>query len=245
VAQRLHEVIAGGVEASLPRFSANRDIRTAESLFWSMTWVGLAFSLIFLIPFIILVGDFLRLWISLEFSEHSKAIGQLLGAYLISQGAFVAPAAYFRGIGKPWVVTLVIFGSLTITVISGLVMIPSFGAIGIGYAYFAGSAAPFLGVIAGSFYAFGRPAGIKLAKIVAAPLFSAIIAGGFGLYISRYVGAETWLKLIINGFLLAAITTVLVFVSDYLVFRAESTALRLLRKVKQKLPHRILKHSHN
>jgi O-antigen/teichoic acid export membrane protein len=245
LAQRLHEVIAGGVEASLPRFSADRDNRAAESLFWRMTWVGLAFSLILLIPFSILVGDFLSLWINAEFSEHSKAIGQLLGAYLISQGAFVAPAAYFRGTGKPWVVTLVILGSLTITVISGLILIPSLGAIGVGYAYFAGSAAPFLGVVVGSFYAFGWSAGPKLTKTVATPLLSAIIAAGFGLYISRFIGAESWFKLAINGVILATITAVLVFVSDYLVYRAESTALRLVKKVRQKLPYRTLRHSHN
>ena len=242
VAQRLHEVIAGGVEASLPRFSSKQDRHAAESLFWSMTWTGFSLSLVLLVPFSVLIVDFLHLWINAEFADHSGVIGQLLGIYLISQGGFAAPAAYFRGAGKPWVVTLVILGSLVITVISGLIFIPTLGAIGAGYAYLAGSAAPFLGMTVGSLCAFGISAWPKLMKAVATPLLSGAAAGGVGVFISSSFGVESWFELLSIGTLLVAITAVFVFGSDYLVCGSESTSLRLLQKIIQRFHFRI-KHS--
>lgn len=236
VAQRFHEVIAGGIEASLPRFSSAGRRSEVESLFWNTTWIGLSLSLIVFVPFIILAPDFLRLWIDADFAAHSGLVGQLLGIYLISQGGFAAPAAYFRGKGKPEIVTLVILCSLVITVLAGMVLIPAHGPIGAAYAYLIGSASPFLGMTLGSLYAFGWSAWPQLARIVATPIFSAAIAGGLGFYVSPYIGAQNWAVFLVNGALLTTATAIFVLGSDYLVRGTESTSLQLLHKLRRRLP---------
>ena len=121
VAQRIHMVIASGTEALIPRFSANRDPKADEALFWGATWSALALSVILLIPFCVLLPDFLSLWINPTFARESGIAGQVLCAYFIWQGAFAPVAAYFRGVGKPWFVTVVILIALIITVLMSLI----------------------------------------------------------------------------------------------------------------------------
>lgn len=239
IAQRFHEVIAGGIEASLPRFSAEDRVAEIERLFWSTTWTGLSLSLIVFVPFVILVPDFLRLWISPDFSKLGGLVGQLLGIYLISQGGFTGPAAYFRGTGKPEIVTLIILGSLVITVISGIILIPTYGPVGAAYAYLAGSAAPFLGMTAGSLYAFGWSAASRLVRNVVIPLVAAAAAGGIGLYVSTYIGTESWPQFLASGLMIATVTASLVFGADCSINGAESTSLALLRKIGRRLPFNV------
>ena len=230
VAQRFHEVIASGVEATLPRFSSESQKAEVEKLFWRSTWTALSLSLVVFVPFVILAPDLLRLWIGEEFSIHSGAIGQLLGLYLISQGGFTAPAAYFRGIGKPWVVTIVILGSLAITVISGTVLIPRYGAIGAAYAYLAGSISPFLGMTIGSLYAFGLPALPKMVQNIFVPIISAALSAAIGYYLRTYIDVQNWIELFGAGVLVMLITLALVFGADYISNKEDSTSIKLLKK---------------
>lgn len=234
VVQRFHEVIASGIEATLPRFSAASSDE-AERLYWATTWTGLALSIVVFVPVMALAPAFLSLWIDAEFASHSGFVAQLLALYLISQGGFSAPAAYFRGVGKPWIVTGVIFGSLVITIASGLILVPDHGAIGAAYAYLAGSAAPFLGMCLGSVYAFGAKAIPKMLRTIGV----AIVAGAFALAVSLYAVSQihefTWFLLVGLVVTLGSVTTVFVFGSDAAFGGENKASLQLLRKAGRRL----------
>jgi O-antigen/teichoic acid export membrane protein len=238
LAQRFHEVIAGGIEAALPRFSAESQQETIERLYWSTTWTGLALSIVVFVPFVALVPNFLSLWISADFAAHSGLIGQLLAVYLISQGGFSAPAAYFRGTGRPWFVTCIILLSLLITVAAGVVLIPLHGPLGAAYAYLAGSIAPFIGMTAGSIYAFGARAIPKMLRTIGTTLVSAAIAGVLCLYAGKAVGEMTWLSLVCFGAVSMIVTAALVFGADALLGGEQPTSVQLLRRLVERLRHK-------
>jgi O-antigen/teichoic acid export membrane protein len=217
IAQRFHEVVASGVETTLPRFSSDQDTSSTEALFWNATWAGLSLSLILFVPFFVLIQDFLALWINLEFALHSALIGQLLALYLISQGAFAAPAAYFRGIGKPWFVTGVILLSLLITFFSSLIFIPAHGPVGAAYAYLAGSAAPFAGTVLGSVYAFGWLSFPRILRTILIPLLAGVLSAYAGYWIRDLFEDLSWFGLIGNGLAILVVSSVLVVGSDWLL----------------------------
>jgi O-antigen/teichoic acid export membrane protein len=231
IAQRIHMVIASGSEALIPRFSAGRDRRAAERLFWGSTWSALALSLILLIPFFVLVPDFLRLWISPEFARASGTAGQALALYLVAQGAFAPVAAYFRGTGKPWFVSLVIFGALVITVLSSLQLIPVYGVEGAAYAYLAGSAAPFLGVIVGGIYAFGRSSSGALLRAVGLPVVTGSLTCVLGVALRSRFGELSWVGLGAHGAAVLALGVVLVIGSDLFLGGQNSSAKQLLTRI--------------
>jgi len=217
VSQRVHMVVASSSETLLPRFSANRDPRVAQSLFLSGTWAALALSIVFFIPLIVLMPDFLSLWISPEFSKESAAVGQLVALSYITQGGFAPPATFFRGTGKPWVVTIIIALAGIVTLVSSLILIPSMGVLGVGYAYLLGSIAPLLGVMAGWLYLFGSSAVMALMRSVGLPLL--LGAGAFMIEqgIRNYFIGMNWFELIALGGLFAALTGLLVFGVDWLL----------------------------
>jgi len=231
IAQRLHMVVAGASEPLVPRFSANRDERVARSLYWGALWSALVAALILFVPFFVLVPDFLRLWIDPEFAQHSSDIGRLLALYLISQSAFSPVAAYYRGIGKPWFVTAVIFGALAITVIACFWLIPTVGAVGAAWAYFAGSGAPLVGVLAGGFYAFGRSSLPALLRTVALPLLGGLISCLLVLFARSCVSDPNWLGLFALGATSALVTALLLFVLDLLVGGSDAPSKQLLQKM--------------
>lgn len=238
LAQRFHEVIAGGLEATLPRFSSESRHAEIERLYWNATWTGLALSAIVLVPFVVLIPGFLGLWISPDFAVHGGLAGQLLGVYLILQGGFTATAAYFRGTGRPWFVSGVIFLSLVITVASGLVLIPLHGPLGAAYAYLAGSIAPLLGMTAGSVFAFGARAIPKVARTVGATLASAGVACGICLFAARALGEMSWWSLAYTGVASMLVTSALVFGVDILLGGEQPASLQLLRKLSERLRHK-------
>ncbi len=196
LAQRLHGVVVAGTETLVPRFSAERDPKSRESLYWNALWFASALSLILLVPFIVLVPDFLRLWISPEFGQEGGMAGRLLAVFLISQGAFAPVASYYRGIGKPWYVTVWIVASLSITVAAGLRLIPVYGVVGAAYAYLAGSVSPFLAVVIGGFYAFGSSAARKLGRSIVLPYFAGLVICLVGLFIRSRLGELGWFGLV-------------------------------------------------
>jgi O-antigen/teichoic acid export membrane protein len=235
LAQRFHEIIAGGIEATLPRFSAESRQAEIEQLYWNATWTGLAMSAVVFVPFVVLVPAFLGLWIDPDFAAHAGLAGQLLGLYLIFQGGFTAPAAYFRGTGRPWFVTGIILLSLVITVASGAVLIPLYGPLGAAYAYLAGATAPFLGMTVGSVFAFGAKAVPRVLRTVGGTIASAAVACAICQLASRAIGEMSWWSLVGSGLASMLVTGVLVFGTDMLLGGDQPASLRLLRKVNERL----------
>jgi O-antigen/teichoic acid export membrane protein len=231
VAQRIHMVVASGSETLMPRFSANNDPRVAQSLFLNGTWASLAVSLILLLPLVVLLPDFLALWISPEFARESALLGQFLTLSYISQGAYAPAATYFRGIGKPWLVTLVVMFAGLATILFSLLLIPKFGAIGVGYAYLAGAIPAIGGVVHGWFYMFGRASLGSFARTIGLPVLMAAVAVGFQYWCRGQFGRLDWVGLFTLGSVFTALTAFLIFGADMLLGGNESPSRRFLLRM--------------
>jgi O-antigen/teichoic acid export membrane protein len=231
VAQRIHMVVASGSETLMPRFSANNDARVAQSLFLNGTWASLAISLILLLPLVVLLPDFLALWINPEFARESALLGQFLALSYISQGAYAPAATYFRGTGKPWLVTLVVMFAGLATMLFSLLLIPKYGAIGVGYAYLAGSVPAIGGVVHGWFHMFGRASMLSFARTIGLPVLMAAIAVGLQYWCRVQFGRLDWVGLFTLGSAFTALSAFLIFGADMLFGGAESPSRQFLLRM--------------
>lgn len=230
ITQRVYGLVASGSETLLPRFSANRDPKVARALFLNGTWATLAFSIVFFIPILVLMPDFLRLWISPKFSLESATVGQLLAISYIIQGAFLPAATFFRGTGKPWVVSIVIFFAGVGTLLLCLILVPTHGVLGVGYACLIGSAAHFLGLLCGWFYLFGKSSMANLLRSVGMPLLMAGVAFTLEGVIRAKFTEVNWFGLFALGGLFAGITALLVFYADW-VLGGDSPSKQFLKRM--------------
>ena len=230
VAQRIYAVIVSGTETLMPRFSANRDPKVAQSLFLNGTWISLALSILFFVPLAVFMPDFLRLWINPEFARESAAVGQLLALSIILQGTFVTAATYFRGTGKPWIVTIVIAFAGIGTLLLSLILIPAYGVLGVGYAYFIGSIPWLVGLFYGWYFMFGSSSLISLMRVVGLPL---LLAGGaftFGTAFRGWINEVNWFGLFAYGGLFAGSLGLLLFSIDW-ILGGESPSRHLLERI--------------
>jgi O-antigen/teichoic acid export membrane protein len=234
VALRLYLVVASGSESLMPRFSANRDQKTARSLFWNATWFCLVLSLLFLLPLAVLLPDFLRLWISPEFARQSAAVGQLVVLSYIAHAAYAPAATFFRGTGKIWLVTVVTFFVGAATLIFCVTLIPRFGLIGVGYAYLLASLPSLCGLLHGWFYVFGRSSLSGLMRVIGLPLIMAGVASAIESAIRAHFFAQlTWAGLVVLGGLFTVLTGVLVVGADWILGGADAPSKQFLRRVRE------------
>lgn len=231
VAQRIHMVVASGSETLMPRFSAEREGQSVKGLLWHGTWASLAVSLILLVPLAVLMPDFLRLWISPEFAKESAALGQFVALSYITQGAYTPAAAYFRGIGRPGLVTVVVAAAGFLMLGLCAVLVPQFGAIGAGYAYAAASVPALFGVAHAWLHVYGRAAAAGLLRMVVLPLAMAGLAAFMMIGILDAIPAATWLALFALGSLFAALTAVLLFGADWLLGGADAPSRQMIERV--------------
>lgn len=231
MSQRLHMVVASGSETLMPRFSANRDPKAARSMFLNGTWASLVVSLIFLLPLAMLMPDFLRLWISPEFAVSSAALGQLVALSYITQGAYAPAAAFFRGTGRPWLVTVVIFLAGCATLLASLLLIPKYGVIGVGYAYLIGSVPALLGVVHGWVHMFGRASLGGLMRVLVLPGVLGGVVYIIGHTVRGYFGELTWVGLFALGGSFAALTGTLAFGGDWMLGGDDAPSKQFLEKI--------------
>jgi O-antigen/teichoic acid export membrane protein len=231
VAYRIHMVVASGSETLMPRFSATRDRAMAQSLFQNGTWVSLVISLVFLVPLIVLLPDFLRLWISPEFARESALLGQILALRYISQGAYAPAATFFRGIGKPWMVTVVVLLAGLATAGFSLLLIPKFGVIGVGYAYVLGSIPSLFGVLHCFFYLFGRSAVGRLLRFVGLPVLLSGCAYAIQHAIRGFFVELNWFELFILGGLFVGLSGLLIFGVDWALGGDDTPSKQFLGKL--------------
>lgn len=230
VAYNIHMVLMSGVETLMPKFSANRDQRAALSLVSTATWTSLGAAVVLFIPLATLMSDFLRLWINPEFGREAAAVGQLVALSFIGPAAFAPVATFFRGTGKPGVVTLVMAAAGVVVLVANVVLVPTHGALGVGYGYAVSSVAWFLGLLCGWCYLFGARSMMPLMRTVGVPLLLGVLVFTLQRAIRSFWGEVTWLELFVLGGSFAGLTGVLVFAAD-LFFGGDSPSRQLLRRL--------------
>jgi O-antigen/teichoic acid export membrane protein len=204
IAYRIYMVIISASETLMPRFSATKDRMAAEKLVSSSTWVIIAASISLLIPLAVLMPDFLRLWIGREFSERAAFTGQLMAASFIAPAAFASMATYFRGTGKPWVVTLAMAGAGLVVFLLSIAMVPALGPEGVAIAYMASSVPWLATLFVGWVYVFGRSSWRGLIRSAFLPLTVAIAFFAIEHVVRGGLGELRWFGLITVGGLFAA-----------------------------------------
>jgi O-antigen/teichoic acid export membrane protein len=180
---------------------------------------------------VLLMPDFLSLWISPEFSRESATLGQLVALSYITQGAYAPAATYFRGIGKPWLVTIVIAFAGLSTLLLSLLLVPRLGVLGVGYAYVIGSIPPLVGVVHGWISLLGRSPQGGLGRLVGLPLLMSAMAYAACLAIRAQVTEVGWIWLFVLGGLFLGITSALVFGADLLLGGRDASSKRLLQRM--------------
>jgi len=121
--------------ALFPRFSTTSNQAEIRRLYLSATWTMLRITVFIFVPMTVLIPDFLRLWISPEFSQKTAFIGQIIAVSSIVRGAFIPYEALWRGIGKPQYITKLVVCTALTSIITNLVLIHKYGLAGAGYCY--------------------------------------------------------------------------------------------------------------
>lgn len=245
IAQRFREVLTGGLESTFPKFSESKDREASTALLWRATWAIVALSTIVFVPFITIVPEFIRLWIPFdpddaEFAVRAGEIGPLLGIHLMLQSAFGAHAVYFRGTGRPWIVTLVTAAALGTTAAVAITLVPQNGPIGAAQGLLAGSSVPFFALFVTSFTEFGSSAVRHLSRSVLVPLLCGGAAFLACSQAKHLIGTDSWVRIAPTGALLTAICVLIVFGVDQLLHGSNGVSNQILRKVGRKLPQRFV-----
>jgi O-antigen/teichoic acid export membrane protein len=234
IVMRIFMIVVGGSEPLMPRFSANRDPKTAQSLLRNATWTCLVVSLVLFLPLIVIMPDLLRLWISPEFARESATLGQIVALSYIPQGVYAPAGTFLWGTGRPWFVTAVIFFGGLITLLFSIILIPRYGLIGVGYAYLLASVPSLLGLLLAWFYAFGRWSLPSLMRLVGLPLIMASAAFAIEYAVrDHFFGQLSWFGLFVLGGSFTALTGSLVVGADWVLGGADAPSKHFLRKVRQ------------
>ena len=199
IAYRLHMIIVSAIETLVPRFSASRDEENAKALLVASTWAAFACGAVVYVPLAVLMPDFLALWISPEFARESGEVGRLLTLGLIGSAAFAPIATLFRGQGRPGFVTAVMAMAGMVVLAGSLVLIPSLGVVGVGYAYLLATVPWLGGVCLGWVRLYGPASLVVLARVAGPPLVLACCLGFAEAAVRDWWGELGWIGLVLMG----------------------------------------------
>jgi hypothetical protein len=210
-------VLVSGVETLMPRFSATRDRVVARALVVNGTQTALTAAAIVLVPLAVLMPDLIRLWINAEFARESGTVGQLLALSFIGPAGFSVIATYYRGIGKPGFVSAVLAAVGIVVVTASFVWAPTYGPVGVAYAYLVGFVAWIAGLAWGWFKLFDERALSQLMRSAGVPLLIAALAFALQAHVKSIVGEVDWVGLIVLGGTFSASIAAFVLGTDYLL----------------------------
>lgn len=233
VSHRAHMIVASGSETLMPRFSSSSDKAAACTLLRDGTWSALVVSLVLLLPLATLMPHFLRLWIGPDFAIEAAAVGQLVALSYISQGAYAPAATYFRGTGKPWLVTIVVALAGLVTLSAAWILIPRYGLQGVGFAYLLGSIPAVAGTVHAWFHLLGKEARPTLMRLVILPVISACLALAVVLPVIANFPQPGWGLLLVLAAFLTTVVGGAVVIADLLVNRQDAPSRRALRSLLQ------------
>jgi O-antigen/teichoic acid export membrane protein len=230
IAYRIYMIVVSGIETLMPRFSASRDGAAAQRLVVRSTGAALSASVVLLTPLASLMPDFLRLWIDPEFARESARVGQVLAISFFGPAAYAPIATYFRGVGRPGVVTLVMALVGVLVIGASLGLVPSYGALGVAYGYGIGAIGWLSGLVVGWFYLLKRGGLRPLARCVLLPLLEAALLVWAQPIIRGWFGEVGWSGLVLLGAAFAGLSAGLVLGVDWLL-GGDAVSIELARRV--------------
>jgi len=229
IAYRLHMIVVSGIETLVPRFSASRDPENTKVLLITSTWAVFASAVVLYLPLAVLMPDLLRLWISPEFAHESGEVGRLLTLGLAGAVAFAPIATLFRGLGKPGFVTGVMAVAGMVVLTGSVLLIPSLGVLGVGYAYLLATIAWFGGLWVGWVHLYRRGALAVLSRVALLPLALGCCLGFVEVGLRNWCGELGWIGLLLMGAVYAVAGALAVVGADLAVGGASPARLVLGR----------------
>ncbi len=210
------------------RFSSLTDSNEIKKLYLDLSWALLSATIIICVPLTVLIPDFLRLWISQEFSLKSAWIGQIIAFSCIFRGAAIPLDSLLKGIGKPQYISLLIIATSVTSLILNLILIPIYGLAGAGYAFLSTIFWPYLLII----YTWKRILGMEslrsLFNVMVLPILCGIVSLILCLITMSWIKDPNWIEFIFLGSLFLSITFALVIGAEWLLAGRQSRAHQFL-----------------
>ncbi len=217
VSNCLHQILINAIETLVPRFSAARDAEFDKLLLVASTWAAFVCVVAFYIPLSVLMPDLLRLWISDEFARESSTVGSLLTLGLIGSVTFAPIATLFRGRGQPAFVTVIMTATATVVLAVSLLLIPSQGVNGVGYAYLLSNVCWMAGLVIGWVRLYGWH---SLGELARAAGFPSLLASVLWYAETAVIGRTDhigWIEFFVLGATFSCVGAVIVVGVDLLL----------------------------
>ncbi len=116
-----------------PRFSSMTEGPEMRDLFFRSIWALLCLSLFLFVPTIVVLPDFLRVWVGADFAERGGMMAQYIAGSYALQGAFVPYFALLKGTGRVKWLTALFVATTGINILVTIVLVRSFGLMGAAY----------------------------------------------------------------------------------------------------------------
>lgn len=234
LALRVNSAVLSGGSALFPRFSAMEDPAETKRLFFDSMWLFLCATIVLFVPITILLPDFLRLWISRDFAMKSAWVGQILAFICIFRGAFIPHEFYFRGVGKPQYISIILFISGGGTLLANLFLIPKLGLAGAGYCYAIDIFVGFGAIAFSCRRLFAMESFRPLVRIILLPLLIGLAGIGGGVFVRNRFLEVGWTGLILLGISFALILVIAIVAVEYLASK-DSPRIKFLLNIVQRL----------
>lgn len=219
-------------QALFPKFSSMSDKAEMMQLYINCTWSLLCFSLTIFIPLIILMPEFLSLWISPEFSGKSAEIAQLIGLNFAILGVTIPYFTYLKGSGKIHYLTLIYFVSSGLSIGMAVILIKMYGLTGAGIRYCAISWTGILISVIILKKCLNPPR--LLAACMRSIAIPILLSMSFALIANRLwlkIELHGWFWLILSYIVIAAGLLFVLIGADLLLYRQKGAASVILNKV--------------
>jgi O-antigen/teichoic acid export membrane protein len=216
IVYRGYMVLVSGIETLMPRFSATKNASAAQSLVLESTWLSVTGTISVLVPLAVLMPDFLRLWINAEFARESAVVGQLVALAFVAPATYTPIATFLRGSGRPELVTGTMACAAILALAVTVLLVPTYGVVGIGYAYLFSSVAWVGGLLIGWVRVLGTSV-VPLARFAGAPLLLGISALAAEMTIRARLGDLNWFGFIVVGSTFTVLTATFLAGVDFLI----------------------------
>jgi len=216
-----------------PRFSSLSELEACRRIYGLATWAFLSLGAVFFVPAVVLLPDFLRLWISEEFAVRCSVTAQVLAVACFLRASLQPTEALLRGRGEGRAVArLAALISLS-GLLANAVLIPFLGVPGAAYAFLFAS----LWGLPAALYAWRRTLRAEGGRELARDLLLPIAAAAFSLLLclalrGRVGEALGWGSLVAWALLSSALTGVSLLVAEFSVGGRENRVAEILQRLR-------------
>ncbi len=231
---RANSFLQSIADVLLPRFSAISDDGSLKYTLSKSLWIFMFLGFIIFLPIIFLIGDFLKLWLGIDFAEKSRVVGQIIAISYLLNVITLPLDSFFKGMAKPKYTTLIVFIAGTTFLSLCIFLIPRYGLLGAAYSYIP---TQLLSSVVSLFLAF------KISKIIRLTEFlklsnNLMLSAGLIIIVfyklSKFLIIDNWLSFIFVAFIYFLTSLACLSICDIIFKRHNSNVLLLTNRIRKK-----------